>query len=747
MSSSFRSTLRDARRAPVRVAASILAIALAIAAIGVFAVPGVSNSALREIAAEDQLTHLYVTTSEMSPADLAGIDVEVPGLVALETRTSGTLTTVEHGNVHVVGRPDASTIDRLRVTEGRLPTTDGEIAVTPGLGVPGELLTPTGAPDAAPLEIVGVAETTWFGGTDTVFTLPETAEALLGVEGTNRIVARLVEPNESNLESAVAGIRAAVWDAGATLTSFPEVLVDGAHPIEEDIEMISFMIGGLGVVAGIVALILLSSTANSIVTERTRVAAILRAVGATRREVRRELRRPAIAIGVAGTVLGLPLGLVVANVISRMVLNRFAGITPDVGIDIVVLAASAAFGIVGARAVSGRTARKVAKAELASALRDRDALPFGNRWSNRLLARIPTGDLLRRMAVRAAARRRGRAIALSAQFAGAVAAVVLVTGLATSVFAFNDAELASFDWETSVTAADPGYPFALDGPPTSRVDDEVGIHVSGEVDDWYIELFGVDPATTMFDKDVNAGSWLAADQGTRGLVLAEAFAEQEGHAIGDTLTVELASGTADYEIVGLHPIRSVAAFVPVQTLADDLGTEGNGNTIWSQSHGVEAAAGSGAVEIATRDQLFAEDTAARDAIVAIFGAIGLIVVAISAIGISSTHAMGQYERRGETATVQAVGAGRRDLRELIRKELAGLALVGWVVGVAGGVLGARAIMNAFATANAIDLGFAMPWVAVPVTAVAVAGFVQLLTMASAGRAARIPAAVTLRAAT
>ena len=85
-------------------------------------------------------------------------------------------------------------------------------------------------------------------------------------------------------------------------------VLDGQAPDadapEQDIEQISFMIGSLGVVAGLVALVLLASTTNAIVTERTRDAAIMQALGGTRRLVRRDLRRLAVAIGVMGTIIG-----------------------------------------------------------------------------------------------------------------------------------------------------------------------------------------------------------------------------------------------------------------------------------------------------------------------------------------------------------------------------------------------------------------------------------------------------------
>ncbi len=748
----MRGTIRDMRRAPARIAASILAIALAMAAIGVFAVPGVSESSVRTIAAADNLLHLQIATSPLPADAVDGFGTR--DLALIEARTEGTIETIEHGNVLVVGRANNARIDRVRLEAGRLPERAGEVVATPGLGIPGDSLTSTSltsatvgqtASGAPAMTIVGIGDTTWFSDTDAVFTLPETAGQLLGFEGVNRIVARHVDPSDRHLDAAVGDLRSAIEQAGATVMAFPETLPDGAHPIEEETVMVSFMIGGLGVVAGIVALVLLASTANAVVTERSRDAAIMRAVGGTRREVRRELRRLAIAIGVIGTVLGLPLGIIVANLIARMVLTRFVGITPDIGVDPVVLLGSAIFGILGARLVSGRVARRVVNTDLATALRDNDGVPFGQRWTNRVLARLATGGLLHRMALRAIARRRARAVGVAAQFAGAVAAAILVASLATTIFDFNDAELDAYRWETATTTADPVFPFPLDEALPGA---EVGIHTLGQVDGWEVEIFGVEPDTAMFDTTVVAGSWLddGRPRAARGIVVAERFATQEGHAVGDTLQVDLASASVDYEIVGLHPIRSVAVFVIDEVLAADLGSDGRGDTIWATGQ-AELPADALATTTTTRAQLFAEQGAARDAILAIFAAIGLIVVVIAALGASSTVAMNLFERRAEVAAVQATGAQRQDVRRLLRYEVAALAIAGWAVGVVAGALGARLIMDAFATTNAVELGFTLAWLAVPATAFATLLFVELLVFVAARRAGSRPVAVTLRAAT
>jgi hypothetical protein len=213
------------------------------------------------------------------------------------------------------------------------------------------------------------------------------------------------------------------------------------------------------------------------------------------------------------------------------------------------------------------------------------------------------------------------------------------------------------------------------------------------------------------------------------------------------ITVELADGPANYQVVGFHPIKSVALFVAAEDLAADLGTGGAGNTIWAID-GAEAPAVDGLVTTTiSQEDLFAEDSASRDVVVAIFAAIGSIVIAIAALGVASTVAMNLYERRAEFAAMQASGARRSDLRRMIALELGALALIGWIVGSVLGGVGASAIMDFFATANAIELGFTMAWAAVPVAGIAVAALVLLLAVSAARQTQRRPLEATLRAAT
>ncbi len=64
---------RTVRRAPARIIASVLAIALAVGAIGVLAVPDVAANSLRELAVEDRLAHVVADTFTLESAEgLAG---------------------------------------------------------------------------------------------------------------------------------------------------------------------------------------------------------------------------------------------------------------------------------------------------------------------------------------------------------------------------------------------------------------------------------------------------------------------------------------------------------------------------------------------------------------------------------------------------------------------------------------------------------------------------------------------------
>ena len=716
--------LRTMRRAPARLIASVVAIALAVGAIGVFAVPGVAAGTLRDLAADDRLAHVAVDVT--GPVDPTAFDL--PGVTAVEERLVGTVDTADD-QLRIVGfDPDTQQINLLRPVEGRQPA-DGEVVVSDGVAQMGDVVS-LGGQD---LTVVGIGTTAWWSFSDTAYTTTDTAASLIG-DHTTRLLLRHEDPVEANLDATVDALRAQV--GSARFADFPAVVPDGTHPIEQDLVQISTMIGLLGIVAGIVALTLLATTSSTLITERTREVAVMRALGSRRRPLRRRLRRLALGVSAAGLLVGIPLGLVVANLVARMVLERFVGVTPDLGWSPMVVAAAAVFAVGGAWLVSGRAARRVTRLPLAEALRDRSADAWGRRLGDRLVSRLRTGGLFERLALRNTLRRRARSLSTVVQVAAGVGAVIVVASLATSVTAFNGAELEPWQWETRAVAHAPGLPLAVDD-----VDHlgEPAIVVVGEVEDWEVEVHGLDPGTSMLDHAVTSGRWL---DDTPGVVVSEGFARHLGLDVGSAIEVELASGVADHQIVGLHRSRARDVYVARDVLAADLGRPGFVNTVYSTDLvapdlGIAADATSVA-------EMSAEDQAARDAIVGIFTAIGGIVAGVTVLGVMSLVAVSLHERRHETATLLAIGGRRADVRRSLVTELVPLGIVGAALGVVAGWGGAIGIIAGFEASSAVEIGTDFAQGAV---APAVAGSLVVLTLlafSAARRASRVPAAVVLR---
>lgn len=734
----MRSVLRQFRRAPGRIIASIFALALAVGTIGVLAVPSVSEGTLHEAVERDGLADIIVNTTPLSPAQLDQVG-RIDGVAVAEAETTAAVRMSDGFLTRMIGLDfESHTMDRVELVAGTLPGAADEVVTSAALGDIGETVVANGVRH----EIVGHGSTLWWSDSDVLYGPLDAVTELVGDGGTNRLVVTAHDDGADSLRAISQEIRAVLETGGDTYTTFPEFLPDGSTPIDQDIEQISELIGLLGIFAGLVALVLLASTTNTLITERTREAAVMRALGGKSRQLRRRLRRIALAITGVALLIGLPLGVFVSNFIARMVLEEFVGITPDIAVNWVVVVLSAAGMLLGARIVAARAARRVVKLPLVEALRDRDGLPYGRRWTHRVATRLPLRGLFGRLATRASVHRPARTIAVVVQVSAAVGAAFLIPSLSSSVNAFNSATYEPWAWESVTVARDAGLPFdqAVADPGSG---DETGIWVGGEIDGWDVDVFGLEVDTTMFDPMLRSGAWLAP--GSRDAVLSAGFAERNSVEVGDTLTVELAAGAQTYTVTGLSDDFSRSVYIASDVLSADLGAPGRANTIWS-----DGAEPNTFVDIATRtttaDDLAADDRAGREAIVLIFGAIGAIVASVAALAVLSSMTVSLYERRHELAALQAVGARRRRLRGLILRELMPIATAGIAGGVLLGALGTRGIIGSFEASNAVDIGVVDATGALPAIVIGTLLALVLLSFAIVRSATRRPIAVTLRGA-
>jgi FtsX-like permease family len=727
--------LHQFRRAPGRILASIFALALAVGAIGVLAVPTIAGGTLHSAAERSGLADIIVATTPLDADQIARI-ADLDGVVAAEGEAVLAVATAGIETDLIGLDVDHQTMDVLDLTDGRMPSDAHEIVTSPGFGTVGDRV----VVDDTSFEIVGHGGTLWWA--DSAVAYADLASVVERTGGTNRLVITAADDGIDRLRTIAAATRALLSEEGDAFTEFPMYLADGSTPIDADIEQVSTLIGLLGIVAGLVALVLLASTTTTLITERTREVAVMRALGGRARPLRRRLRRIAIAITAVALAVGLPLGVLISNLIARMVLQEFVGVTPDLAVDWWVLAVSAIGALVGARLVSARAAARVTRLPLAEALRDRDGSPYGRSRSQRLAARVPTGGLFGRLAARASIRRPARTLAIVVQIAAAVAAAFLVPSLVTSVNGFNDATTAPWTWESLTESRDPGLPFDV-AALAERDDVEAGVYSFGEIDDWEVDVFGFGPDTKYFESELESGRWPSV--GSREALLSAGFADRRGHDVGDLITIDLASGPAEYRIVGTAQDAGRALYVDRDVLATDLGVPGGANVIWS-SDPAPALDLPVATIVSTADQMAAESRAGRDAIVMVFGAIGVIVAGVAALAVISSMTVSLYERRHELAALQAIGARRRRLRGLLVRELVPIGLLGVAGGLALGALGTRGIIGSFEASNAVDIGVVDATAAIPVIIVGTLAVLVLLATVVARSVGRRPLAVTLRGA-
>jgi putative ABC transport system permease protein len=729
------SVIRQFKRAPGRIIASVLALALAVGAVGVLAIPTVSEGTLHQAVERDGLADIIVDTTPLDPhqlAEIAGVD----GVAAADGSAIASVRTSTGFLTQMIGLDfGAQTMDRVHLDAGRLPETPDEVVVSPALGAIGDTVVASGRS----YEIVGHGGTLWWSNSDVLYADLDAVAPLVG--GTNRLTILAENDGEAELRAISDAVRDLLAEDGDTYADFPEYLPDGTTPIDADIDQISTLIGMLGVFAGLIALVLLAGTTNTLITERSREVAVMRALGGRNRPLRRRLRRIAMGITGVALVVGLPLGIVISNLIARMVLEEFVGITPDVAIDWWVLIGSAAGALVGARIVSARAARRITKQPLAAALRDRDAAPYGNAWSHRALARIATGGLLGRIATRTSARRPGRTIAVVTQISAAVGAAFLIPSLITSVNGFNSATSGTWQWESVAFARDAGLP--LDATEDPGDGNEYGIWTSAAIDDWEVDVYGFDPATEMYAADLRDGAWI--EPGGHDAMLSAGFAARRGIGVGDRIELDLAAGPSDYTVVGTLDDSARAIYLDREVVAADLGAPEMANVIWSSDPSPHFTAPV-PLRVSTSEQISADDEAGRDAVVMIFGAIGVIVAGVAGLAVMSSMIVSLFERRHELAAMQAIGAPRRRLRWLLVRELGILGALGLAGGLVLGALGTRGIIGSFESSNAVDIGVVDAVGAIPFIVAGTAVALVLLAALVVRSAARRPIAVTLRGA-
>ncbi|MFG2993383.1 ABC transporter permease [Streptomyces sp. NPDC048257] len=214
---------------------------------------------------------------------------------------------------------------RYPLTEGRAPRTGDEIAVDRGTAAAGgfrigDAITLATDGPVMTKRLVGIVTTrdtrVTAGGTLALFD-KATAQQLFASPGRYTSIDLTAEPgaDEAELSRRVAALLPAdraEATTGSALAAQQSVLVDS---LTRGDEKLSLIFAG---VALFIRSFLIVNTFTMLVARRTREIALLRAIGATRRQVVRSLLWEAVLLGLAASALGFLLGLGIASVLPQI---------------------------------------------------------------------------------------------------------------------------------------------------------------------------------------------------------------------------------------------------------------------------------------------------------------------------------------------------------------------------------------------------------------------------------------------
>jgi len=472
------------------------------------------------------------------------------------------------------------------------------------------------------------------GGTSAAYFDTATAQRVIGQPGMFDEID--VRAADGVSDATLAKRLDAAAPEGAEAVTGTQVAKEASDALNSQFEFLNIMFGAFAGIALFVGSFIIWNTFSMIVTQRSREIALLRAVGATRRQVNRSLLLEAGLLGVSASAVGVVLGAGVAKGLnavmavlgfslpstSLQVAPRTIWLSLLVGTAVTVFAAI----------VPARRATKVLPIE---ALRDstpgarhpsrlRAALGtvltgagvfailqglygggggtlvllgiagtlFGAITLSQLLARPLAGligsplrwrgvqgDLARQNAMRNPRRTASTAAAL-------MIGLTLVVSMSTFASSFKasiapvlknstNAEL----YLTTASAQAAGY-----SPEASRIAATVPGVAAVSASGWgQARVAGsgagyssVDPATAerAFNLHLDAGS--AKDLGTDGLMVTSKAAKANGWTIGDTVPVEFAAtGTQQFTIRGIFDYNTVVESDYVISLAAQEANEGD----------------------------------------------------------------------------------------------------------------------------------------------------------------------------
>ena len=154
------------------------------------------------------------------------------------------------------------------------------------------------------------------GGTTSAYFETETAQTVLGMPGFFDSIGVSAEDGVSQAE--LTKRLSAVVPNGTEAVTGKTVAQENSDAVQKDLKVVGILFMIFAGIALFVGSFIIWNTFTMIVTQRSREIALLRAIGATRRQVMRSLMLEAVLLGLAASAIGVGLGMGVAKGLTKL---------------------------------------------------------------------------------------------------------------------------------------------------------------------------------------------------------------------------------------------------------------------------------------------------------------------------------------------------------------------------------------------------------------------------------------------
>jgi putative ABC transport system permease protein len=521
---------------------------------------------------------------------------------------------------------------------------------------------------------------------------------MLSTSGNNQLLIKLRDPQDAQATAQYIGrlLRQQGLQAGA-----PEIRHPDQFPGKRELDALMVMMFLFSAMGLVLSSLLVINTLSASVAEQINEIAILKTIGATRRQVLLVYLLEALAYGVIGTPLGI-----VAGAIGGWRLLAWIGTLGNAPVRFRLAPQGLALGLFVGLGVSLLAGLIPALQGMRISIRE--ALEsygihsdYGQGWLARQLQHLSHLPPLVSMALRNPSRRRTR-----------TALTLLVIALSTAAFlaaaATRDSvESAISDIYTTYYADAWVW---LDRAVSSQFEESF-LAVKGvyAAEGWVIangiaklaeaRLWGLPPESTLYRQVMREGRWLRGDE-PDAVVLSTELADAQDVRVGERIEIQAQGQPRTFTVVGIAVDNTIflggqlagKAFLPRATLARMLGQEDSVNIF---ALGIASRERRIADDILADVELkfrhfgpsvqpvYAEIESAREAsrlLTLGLAAMVVIVALVGALGILNTLTLNVSERRREIAVMRAVGATDAALVLSFLTEGLVLGALGWLLG-------------------------------------------------------------------